>query len=720
MNYEQELNPIQLEAVKHIDGPLLVIAGAGSGKTRIITYRIAYLIESGIKPYSILGVTFTNKAAEEMKKRVESIVNRSPLISTFHSFCALILRLEIHRLGYKNNYIIYDEVDSKNLVKQILGGSEEGGGFNARELAHEISNIKNRGITPEKFAARAMTRTDKYIAQVYAEYQKRMKANNAVDFDDLLILAVEVLEKFPEAEKRYQERYRYVLVDEYQDTNTLQYRLIRLLTQEHGNICAVGDPDQSIYQWRGADITNILNFERDFPGTKVITLEQNYRSTKSILEAANSVIKHNYQRKEKNLWTELEQGEKPVYFRADDDREETDFVANIIYDLHIREGIPYKDFTVFYRTNAQSRLFEEQFFLHRIPFVVIGNVGFYERKEIKDVVAYLRVLTAPEDSLSLLRIINTPARGIGDTTIERIKTFAAQNKLNFHDALMNIDKTEGLSQAVRNRIKQFMQLLDNYRQKVKLLKPVKLTKELLNEIAFFEELKKDKERGDDRIENVEEFISAMSLFEKEYPEGTLEEFLQQASLFSDIDTWDSEADKVALMTMHNSKGLEFPVVFVVGLEEGLFPHQNCLDSESMIEEERRLFYVCLTRAKRRVYLTSAAQRLRYGDLTSCFQSRFIKEIPNRLLEQYKPEPRKIYTKSFYDTNDEEGRVKRKTVKKEQITEFKVNDRIIHPLYGEGIVLSIDETTVGQICRIRFINGGEEKSIAARFTRMTKI
>jgi DNA helicase II / ATP-dependent DNA helicase PcrA len=720
MKYEAELNSVQLEAVRHIDGPLLVIAGAGSGKTRIITYRIANLIEMGIKPYSILGVTFTNKAAEEMKNRVHALVNSSPLISTFHSFCALLLRLDIHNLGYKSNYIIYDEVDSKNLVKQILGGDENSASFSPKDIAAEISNSKNRGISPDDLTARALTKADKYIAQVYVEYQRRMKSNNAVDFDDLLIFAVEILEKHPSVLKRYRERYRYVLVDEYQDTNALQYRLIRLLAQEHRNICAVGDPDQSIYQWRGADITNILNFEHDFPGTKVITLEQNYRSTKFILEAANSVIKHNHQRKDKNLWSDLEQGQKPVYYAADDDREETGFVANTIYELHLRQGIPYKDFTVFYRTNAQSRVFEEQFFLHKIPFVVVGNVGFYERKEIKDIVAYLRVLTAPEDSLSLVRIINTPTRGIGETTVDRVRALAAKHKLTAHQALIRIDEAEGVGPSVRNKINQFMQLLESFRQKMKTLKPVKLTKELISETAFFEELKKDKERGEDRIENVEEFLSAMSVFESEYPEGTLEEFLQQASLFSDIDTWNTDDDKVTMMTMHNSKGLEFPIVFVVGLEEGLFPHQNCLDSPSMLEEERRLFYVCLTRAKKQVYLTSAAQRLRYGDIISCFPSRFINEIPQKLLDKQGAEARKVKTGFFYDDDDEEQYIKPKLKKKETIIEFSINDRITHPLYGEGIILSIEASSAGQICRIRFINEGQEKTIAAKFARMTRL
>ena len=718
MRYE-ELNPVQLEAVRHIHGPLLVIAGAGSGKTRIITCRIAHLIESGVPPGSILGVTFTNKAADEMKERVRNLVNSSPLISTFHSFCALLLRMEIHHLGYPRNYVIYDQVDSRNLVKEILGGDETASSFSPRDIVTAISRTKNSGTTPEEYKAKAKTRADRLIADVYAEYQRRLKKNGAVDFDDLLILTVEIFEKFPNILERYQDKYRYILVDEYQDTNQLQYRLIFLLAQKHKNICAVGDPDQSIYQWRGSDLRNILNFERDFPGTQVITLEQNYRSTKLILEAANRLIRHNKDRKEKDLWSNLEDGRRPIYYLADDDRLETDFVADTIQDLHLRENIPYKDFAVFYRTNAQSRVFEEQFFLYKVPFTVVGNVGFYERKEIKDIVAYLRVITAPDDSLSLVRIINTPPRGIGQKTIQRLREFARGRDLSAWAALERIDEIDGIGPGIKKRISLFIETLQFFRGKLGKLKPSKLTQLLLERVGFLDNLKKDKERGEDRIENVEEFLTAVSLFEQEYPEGTVEEFLQQAALFSDIDDWDNAADRACLMTMHNSKGLEFPVVFIVGLEEGLFPHQNCLDSESMLEEERRLFYVCLTRAKRRAYLTSARQRLRFGDILNCLPSRFIDEIPQELLEEL-GRPQYSTTKTptiseFYDFDETSAMPKR-----EKAETFDEGDRVSHPMYGEGTIIEIQDSSNGQICRVRFEKNREEKTIAAKFARMTKL
>ena len=720
MRYEEELNPVQLDAVKHIHGPLLVVAGAGSGKTRIITYRIAHLIESGIQPHSILGVTFTNKAADEMRKRVQGLVNRSPLISTFHSFCALLLRKEIHHLGYSRNYVIYDEVDSRNLVKQILGGDEVFAAFSPKEIATSISYAKNRGITPRQYAAKARTTAEKLIARSYDEYQRRLKENGAVDFDDLLILAVELLEKFPEVLQRYQDRYRYILVDEYQDTNRLQYRLIYLLAQKHKNICAVGDPDQSIYQWRGADITNILNFERDFPGATVITLEQNYRSTGLILEAANNVIKHNKERKEKKLWSELEEGHKPVYYLAEDDRLETEFVANTVYELHMRDNIPYRDIAVFYRTNAQSRVFEEQFFIYKIPFVVIGNVGFYERKEIKDIVAYLRILTAPDDSLSLIRIINTPPRGIGAKTIERIGAFAGKHKLTAHEALKRIDEVEDVGPGIRKRISGFVEMLEEFRSKMNELRPLELTRLLIEKVGFLDDLRKDRERGEDRVENVEEFLSAISLFEDECPEGTLEEFLQQTSLFSDIDSWDSDEDRVALMTMHNSKGLEFPVVFIPGLEESLSPHQNSLDSRSMLEEERRLFYVCLTRAKERAYLTSAMQRLRFGEITERFPSRFIGEITDDLLEKQGEELVTPSSSKDFFVPSQDWDEKPVVRKKNQAALFAEGDKVGHPLYGEGAVIEVEESPAGQLCRIRFLKDDETKTIAAKFARMTKL
>ena len=722
MELKEELNPVQLEAVTHKDGPLLVIAGAGSGKTRIITYRIANLIQSGVPAWSILGVTFTNKAAGEMKTRIEQLVNGSPFISTFHSFCALLLRNEIQHLGYKPNYIIYDDVDSKNLVKQIIGSDDAGKGYTPKEIASTISYNKNRGISPEKHEAIARTSTERFIAKVYAEYQRRLKVNNAVDFDDLLILAVQILETFPEVRKKYEERFRYVLVDEYQDTNKLQYALIRLLAEHHGNICAVGDPDQSIYQWRGADITNILSFEHDFPGARIITLEQNYRSTKLILEAANNVIRNNSERKEKTLWTEHDEGDKPIYFIAGDDRDETDFVARTITELHLGQNIPYKDFAIFYRTNAQSRLFEEQFFIYKIPFAVVGNVGFYERKEIKDLVAYLRVLTAPEDSLSLIRIINTPARGIGDTTVNRLRALASREKLTAYNAMLRVDEAEGITSSIAKRIKDFSGFISELRARIENgERPVAITELLMKKIGYREHLLKDKERGEDRNENVDEFLSAMSLFEREYPEGTLEEFLQQTALFTDVDTWESDADKVALMTMHNSKGLEFPVVFVVGLEEGLSPHQNSMDSDKAIEEERRLFYVCLTRAKRMAYLSSAMQRLRFGDITFSNPSRFIEEIPQRILdvrgrETAAPASRFVASSDdFYDELDEAPRPKPKAA-----ASFESGDHIVHPLYGEGEVLDVEETSAGQICRIQFISGGQVKTIAAKFARMKKL
>lgn len=632
------LNPEQREAVLHTDGPLLILAGAGSGKTRVLTYRIAHMVEEkGVNPWNILAITFTNKAAKEMKERVRDLIGSTQdmWISTFHAACARILRKDIEKLdGYKSNFVIFDTKDQEAVVKDCLKElnlNEKN--FPFKMVSATISNAKNLLEDPNRFYQKNMhdIRTRK-IADIYTLYQKKLKKNNALDFDDILFKTVELLANNPEVLSYYQNKFKYILIDEYQDTNFCQYRLVSMLAKQHHNLCVVGDDDQSIYSWRGADIGNILNFEKDFPAAKVIKLEQNYRSTQTILDAANAVIKNNFGRKSKKLWTDNEAGGSIIFYNALDEWREANFISSEIKQLQEAYGKKLNEFAVLYRTNAQSRVIEEAFMTNGIPYRIIGGFKFYDRKEVKDVIAYLRLIQNPDEDISLKRIINIPKRGIGNSTLEAIQSYARQNDDSLFEALLSIDSITGISKKALANINEFVRLISGLMAAAEIKKPSEVLKELLDKSGYLDSLHKD---GDEealtRVENVKELLSATLDFESKNPEANLQQFLEQMALMSDIDNLETEAEAVVLMTLHSAKGLEFPVVFMSGMEEGVFPSQRSYFEEHQMEEERRLMYVGITRARESLYLTSAFERTIFGSTTYNVVSQFVKEIPKELL-----------------------------------------------------------------------------------------
>jgi DNA helicase-2/ATP-dependent DNA helicase PcrA len=632
------LNPEQKEAVLHTEGPLLILAGAGSGKTRVLTYRIAYMIEEkGINPWNILAITFTNKAAKEMKERVGHLIGSTQdmWISTFHASCARILRKDIERLGdYKSNFVIFDTKDQEAVIKDCLKElnlNEKNFPFKA--VSATISNAKNLLEDPIRFSQKNMhdIRSRK-IADIYTLYQKKLKKNNALDFDDILFKVVELLANNPDILAYYQNKFKYIMIDEYQDTNFCQYRLVSLLAKQHQNLCVVGDDDQSIYSWRGADIGNILNFEKDFPNAKVIKLEQNYRSTQTILDAANAVIKNNFGRKSKKLWTENETGGSIQFYNAMDEWGEANFISSEIKQLQEAYGKRLNEFAVLYRTNAQSRVIEEAFMSHGIPYRIIGGFKFYDRKEVKDVIAYLRLIQNPDEDVSLKRIINIPKRGIGNTTLEAIQSYARQNDDSLFGALLSIDSIGGVSKKALGNINEFVKLISGLMAAAEIKKPSEVLKELLDKSGYLDSLQKE---GDEdsltRAENIRELLSATLEFESKNPDANLQQFLEQMALMSDIDNLETEAEAVVLMTLHSAKGLEFPVVFMSGMEEGVFPSQRSYFEEHQMEEERRLMYVGITRARESLYLTAAFERTIFGSTTYNIVSQFIKEIPKDLI-----------------------------------------------------------------------------------------
>ncbi len=633
--YLAGLNPAQREAVLHTEGPLLVIAGAGSGKTRVLTHRVAHLITAvGVKPNEILAITFTNKAAGEMRERLTTMlgpVARAIWILTFHAACGRMLRSEAERLGYKSNFTIYDSQDQVRLVKQVLDDlDKDPKRFVPRGIHAQISNAKNQLVTPAMYRERVASFFDQTVAEVYELYQKRLHASNAVDFDDMLMLTVEVLERFPEARKRWQNAFRYVLVDEYQDTNHAQYRLLQLLGEKHQNVCAVGDPDQSIYAFRGADIRNILEFERDFPETRTIALEQNYRSTNAILEAANAVISNNSERKEKRLWSELGDGDPVRVIEVEDEHSEARYVAAQIAGL-VEQDYSGSEIAVFYRMNAQSRVIEQVLRLQGIGYQVIGGPRFYERAEVKDVIAYLQVLDNPPDAVSLLRIANKPRRGIGDTTLARLVTYAEGRGISLYEALAHPQEA-GLGTAAVKAVSGLANLFDSLRSAAQELEVPELIQAIYDRtgmIDAFEAERTIEARG--RIENLEAFVDGAREYEQTVEEPTLSGFLQEISLFSAQDEMTTESN-VTLMTIHNAKGLEYRAVFVVGVEEEIFPSGRSIEEQG-IEEERRLFYVGLTRARERLTLTHASSRLLWGRTNSNLPSRFLDELPDRHVER---------------------------------------------------------------------------------------
>lgn len=635
MDFLRTLNARQKEAVTYGDGPLLVLAGAGSGKTKVLTCRIAYLLAQGVAPYNILAITFTNKAAAEMKDRVYKMVGaaaRDIWLSTYHAFCARLLRAEIQHVGGRSNFIIYDTADQQAVLKSCLKELNlDEKHYPPSSLLSAISGAKNALQDAAAYERDASGFYQQQIAQVYQLYQRKLQENNVLDFDDLLFITVRVLEQVPEVLAYYQDKFRYILVDEYQDTNRAQYRITKLLAARHRNLFVVGDADQSIYRWRGADIGNILDFERDYPDAKVIKLEQNYRSTQVILDAANAVIAHNQGRKPKNLWTENSAGEQVGLFQAQDERDEARFIADTVFRLKTVYREPYRDMAVLYRTNAQSRVIEEMFVKSGIPYAIVGGLKFYERKEIKDILAYLRVIFNPTDTVSLLRIINVPRRGIGDTTVRRLMEYAAAQGITLFDAVSNPDVVPGLTARVRQPLEDLATLVFNCNANQANLPVAALIEEVLDKSGYLAELAADKDpQAQARRENLQELVSVAREFAAE-EEDTLANFLNHVALLTDLDTADLEQDRVTLMTLHAAKGLEFSTVFLAGLEEGIFPHARALLDEDELEEERRLCYVGITRAKRRLFLSWARCRTIYGNITMCQPSRFLAEIPPSLL-----------------------------------------------------------------------------------------
>ncbi len=726
-NYLSKLNKEQYEAATCVDGPLLILAGAGSGKTNTMTHRIAYMIQDkGISPYSILAVTFTNKAAREMRERVEGLVGscRGMWIQTFHSACLRILRSNADRLGYTNSFVVYDPVDQKALVKSIAKELHlDDKKFPPALFLGVISSAKNKGKDAEKFKSEANYSVNaKTYAEVYELYEKQMKKNNAMDFDDLILNTVKLLIKNPDVLAEYQERFKYIMVDEYQDTNMLQYKLVRLLASGHKNICVVGDDDQCIYQWRGADIRNILEFEKDFPGTKLVKLEQNYRSSGNIINAAHSVIVKNSARKDKHMRTSAADGEKIEYYRADDDKEEARWIGEKIKaSMRNNPDLHYSDFAILYRNNAQSRRFEDSLSAKDIPFQVLSGMRYYDRAEVKDMIAYMRLVVNPMDDVSLLRIINTPRRGIGAKKIESLQALAKLSNCSIFEAMKSMEVGKELTDIYDSL------LIEKENMSVEEIYDI-----LLDRSGYAEALKEQgKPETDAKLENILEFKSDIQEKQAEAEKNgeafTLENFMEGIALASDIDNHDPNQDAVAMMTLHSAKGLEFPVVFMPGMERGLFPSYRSLDKPDGVEEERRLCYVGMTRAKEKLFMSSAEMRMLYGRTDITIESQFLREIDKQYLVGMALYDRKSRTVDRYDTdrvyddsvyvspisiiNQIKARPKKQTLAG---IDVKPGDRVDHAKFGEGLVLEVD----GNIIRVQFEEGA--KNLAKDMAPLTKI
>jgi DNA helicase II / ATP-dependent DNA helicase PcrA len=707
--YLADLNPAQREAVLATEGPVLVVAGAGSGKTRVLTHRIAHLVAAcGVKPNEILAITFTNKAANEMKTRLEGILGdtaRRMWVMTFHAACGRILRREAPRLGYRSNFTIYDQADQVRLAKACLEELErDPKRFPPRGIHSQISMAKNQLVSPDEYKQRVGSFYDQTVADVYEVYQRRLFASNAVDFDDLLMLTVEVLERFPEALTRWQKAFRYVLVDEYQDTNHAQYRLLQLLAGKHGNVFAVGDPDQSVYGFRGADIRNILEYERDFGGAKVIALEQNYRSTNSVLRAANSVIANNRERKPKNLWSELGDGDPVRVVEVEDEHAEARFVAAEIAAL-AEEGFAGSEIAVFYRTNAQSRVLEDVLVRQEVPYQVIGGPKFYERAEIKDAIAYLQVIDNAYDAISLARIANRPRRGIGDASLARLASFADAQGISVWEALARPDEA-GVGAAPLKAVQRFRGLLESLMAGALELSVPELVERVLERSGYLEALEAERTiEAQGRMENLMELVGVAREYQETASEPSLSEFLQQISLYSDQDALAEEESLVTLMTLHNAKGLEFRAVFLIGMEEGVFPHSRSLEEQGL-EEERRLCYVGLTRAKERLALTHAAARSLWGSRGYNMPSRFLDELPQEEIERDRLRPASW---SGYGAP---------MVKpKRSFPELSTGDTVRHSTLGEGIVTRIEADGV---VTVRFADDGVERRLMLDYAPLERV
>lgn len=739
MSIYDSLNPQQLEAVTHYEGPLLILAGAGSGKTRVLTHRIAWLMEEkNVQPWNIMAITFTNKAAGEMRERVEKMLDeasRGVWVATFHSTCVRILRRYIERIGYGSNFTIYDTDDQKSIMKDICKRLNVNTKmYKERTLLGAISSAKDELVSPEEFALKAQSDFKlKVYSEVYTEYQRELKSNNALDFDDLICRTVELFQSCPEVLDYYQERFRFIMVDEYQDTNTAQFKLVSLLASKYQNLCVVGDDDQSIYKFRGANIGNILNFEHFFPDAKVIRLEQNYRSTQNILNTANEVICHNKGRKEKRLWTANGEGSKVKFRQFMNAFEEAEYVAGMINGKVSQSKWKYGDCAILYRTNAQSRMFEEKFLFSNIPYKIVGGINFYSRKEIKDILAYLKTIANGSDDLAVRRIINVPKRGIGATTISRVQEFAIAHGISFYNALRTCDQIPGIGKGA-SKLLNFVELIQIFRSKAEFYSVKELIEDILEVTGYRSELELEgTDEARERLENIDELLSKAAAYDESQEEPTLDGFLEEVALVADIDSLEDDADHVLMMTLHSAKGLEFPVVFLVGMEDGMFPSYMSIASEDPLdlEEERRLCYVGITRAMRELTLTAARQRMVRGETHYNRVSRFVTDIPEELLateeKRNMAEVKREYREkkqTAYEQARENFRAKmfvsqQFEVKKADGLDYTTGDRVRHIRFGEGTVKSIAEGGRDYEVTVEFDRVGIKKMFAS-FAKLVKI
>lgn len=721
------LNREQQQAVQHTEGPLLILAGAGSGKTKVLTVRIAYLLAQGVNPYEILAITFTNKAAKEMKSRVEGLVgdvaNRIWL-STFHSFCAKFLRFELDNfLGYNSNFTIYDTSDSQVVIKAALKALNlDDKYYPVGAMISAISDAKNKLMFASDYRKQARDFYQQKVADVYEYYERELRKNNALDFDDLLLVAVKLLQSNAAVLDKYSKRFRYVMIDEYQDTNHAQYLLAYLLSSHWKNIAVVGDADQSIYAWRGADIQNILDFEKDYPNCTSIKLEQNYRSTKIILDAANAVIDHNEGRPEKNLWTDKVEGAKIQHFTAQSEHEEAAFIGDTIVKKHDIHGVPYGDMAILYRTNAQSRVLEEALIKRALPYTMVGGTKFYDRKEIKDVLAYLRVLYNPFDDLSLLRIINVPKRSIGATTVSKLQDYARENGTSLFMTLTQLHLVDTIKGKTKEKLEEFGILIFTLVAEMDDKSVLDILEAILDRTSYLAQLEESTDPQDQaRAENIGELLSVAKDFQDTNPTGTVEDFLEQVALVNDVDSFEQEESKVTLMTLHAAKGLEFPIVFLGGLEEGLFPHNRTLMNPEEIEEERRLAYVGITRAEKELYISNATTRTVFGRTSSYLPSRFIDEIPAELVDGLRAKrriPDDIKPTVPRHMSVASRPVTKPIIRNEVIADWKVGDTAIHSKWGNGKVVNVSGEGAGMKLTIEFPTQGV-RVVMAKFAPVKK-
>ena len=721
------LNKEQQQAVQHTEGPLLILAGAGSGKTKVLTVRIAHLLAQGVNPYEILAITFTNKAAKEMKSRVEGLVgdvaNRIWL-STFHSFCAKFLRFELDNfLGYNSNFTIYDTSDSQAVIKAALKALNlDDKYYPVGAMIAAISDAKNKLLFASDFRKQARDFYQQKVADVYEYYERELRKNNALDFDDLLLVAVKLLQSNEALLDKYSKRFRYVMIDEYQDTNHAQYLLAKLLASHWKNIAVVGDADQSIYAWRGADIQNILDFEKDYPNCTSIKLEQNYRSTKIILDAANAVIENNEGRPKKNLWTDKTEGAKIQHFTAQSEHEEAAFIGDTIAKKHDIHGVPYGDMAILYRTNAQSRVLEEALIKRALPYIMVGGTKFYDRKEIKDVLAYLRVLYNPFDDLSLLRIINVPKRSIGATTVAKLQDYARANGTSLFMTLTQLHLVDSIKGKTKEKLEEFGILIFTLVAEMEDRTVLDILESILDRTGYLAQLEESTDPQDQaRAENIGELLSVAKDFQDTNPSGTVEDFLEQVALVNDVDSFEQEESKVTLMTLHAAKGLEFPIVFLGGLEEGLFPHSRTLMNPEEVEEERRLAYVGITRAEKELYISNATTRTVFGRTSSYLPSRFIDEIPEELVAGLRakrkvPDDIKRHVPQHMSVTSRP--VTKPILRNEVIADWKIGDTAIHSKWGNGKVINVAGEGAGMKLTIEFPTQGV-RVVMAKFAPVKK-